>query len=75
MAVCGLVAGILVGSGVAFLTIQVLRAMFILSPTMTFPAGRVVLLAALVTAATLVAGLAGAEVLRRLEPTEILREE
>ncbi len=75
VAVCGLVAGILVGSGVAVLTIQVLRAMFILSPAMTFPAGRVVLLAALVTAATVVAGLAGAEVLRRLEPTEILREE
>ena len=75
VAACGSAIGVLVGSGVALLTIQVLRGLFILSPAMTLPVVRVLQLAALVTAATVVAGLAGAEILRRLEPTEILREE
>jgi putative ABC transport system permease protein len=75
VAACGSAIGVLVGSGVALLTIQVLRGLFILSPAMTLPVVRALQLAALVTAATVVAGLAGAEILRRLEPTEILREE
>ncbi len=75
VAVCGLTVGILVGSGVAILLIQILRALFILTPTVTFPIGHVAVLTALVLAATLVSGLAAVEILRRLEPTEILREE
>lgn len=42
---------------------------------MTVPVGRMAMLAALVLAATLVSGLAVAEILRGLKPTEILREE
>ncbi|MGZ8565582.1 MAG: FtsX-like permease family protein [Actinomycetota bacterium] len=75
VAVCGLIAGILVGSGVAYLLVFTLRALFILDPTVTFPVGHVVMLAVLVLAATLVAGLAATQVLRQLRPTEILREE
>lgn len=75
VAVFGLATGILVGSGVAILLVQILQALFILHPTVTFPVGQVALLAMLVLAATLVSGLAAAEILRRLEPTEILREE
>jgi len=75
VAVCGLAAGLLVGSGIAFLLVHILRALFILDPTVTFPFGRIAMLAALVLAATLASGLAATEILRRLEPTEILREE
>ena len=75
VAVCGLIAGILVGSGVAVLLVLILRALFILDPTVTFPIGHLLMLAALVLAATLVAGVTATRVLRRLRPTEILREE
>jgi putative ABC transport system permease protein len=75
VAVCGTAAGLLVGSGIAFLLVHILRALFILDPTVTFPIGRIAMLAALVVAATLVSGLAATEILRRLKPTEILREE
>jgi putative ABC transport system permease protein len=75
VAVSGLVTGIAVGSGVAFLLIQTLRALFILDPPVIFPVGRVAIVAALVLAATLVSGLGASEVLRRLQPAEILREE
>jgi ABC-type antimicrobial peptide transport system permease subunit len=73
--VCGLVAGLVVGSGIAFLLVQILRALFILDPVVTFPVGRIALLTGLVLAATLASGLAATEILRRLKPTEILREE
>ncbi len=73
--VCGLVAGLLVGAGVAFLLVHILRALFILDPGVTVPSGRLAMLAALVLAAALVSGLAATEILRRLKPTEILREE
>jgi putative ABC transport system permease protein len=75
VAVCGLAAGILVGSAIAFLFVHVLRALFILDPPVTFPVGQIALLAGLVAAATLVCGLVAAQILRRLAPTEILREE
>jgi putative ABC transport system permease protein len=75
VAVCGLVAGILVGSAIAFLFVHVLRALFILDPPVTFPVGQIALLAGMVAAATLVSGLVAAQILRRLTPTEILREE
>jgi putative ABC transport system permease protein len=75
VAVCGLAAGLSVGSGIAFLLVHILRALFVLDPGMTFPVGRIALLVALVLAATLVSGLIASEIIRRLDPTEILREE
>jgi hypothetical protein len=45
--VCGLVAGLLVGSGIALSLVHVLRGLFILEPTYTFPAGRIAMLTAL----------------------------
>lgn len=75
VAVCGLVAGIVVGSGVAFLLVQILRALFILDPPVIFPVGRIAMLAALVLSATIASGLVASEILRRLKPAEILREE
>ncbi len=75
VAVCGLAAGLFVGSGIAFLLVHILRALFILDPAVTFPVGRIVMLAALVLAASLVSGLTATEIIRHLKPTEILREE
>ena len=75
VAACGLAAGLLVGSGIAVLLVQILRGLFILDPTVTFPVARIAMLAGLVLAATLVSGLAATEILRRLKPTEILREQ
>ena len=75
VAVCGSVAGLLVGSAIAFLLVQILRGLFILEPLVTVPVGRMAMLAALVLVSTVVAGLAATEILRRLKPTEILREE
>ena len=75
LAVCGLAAGLLVGSGIAFLLVHILRALFVLDPAVTFPAGHIAMLSILVLMATLVSGLAATEILRRLKPTEILREE
>jgi putative ABC transport system permease protein len=72
---CGLAAGLLVGSGIASLLVHILRALFILDPMVSFPVGRMAMLGGLVLAATVVSGLAATEILRRLKPTEILREE
>jgi putative ABC transport system permease protein len=72
---CGLAAGLLVGTGMALLLVQVLRALFILDASVTFPVGRIGILAGLAMAATLASGLAAGEIVRRLRPTEILREE
>ncbi len=73
--ICGLAAGLVVGTLTAFLSIRILRGLFILDPRMTMPPGRLATLAALVAAAALVSGLAATEILRRLDPSEILREE
>jgi putative ABC transport system permease protein len=75
VAVCGLTAGLLVGSGIAFLLVHILRALFILDPTLNLPIGRIAMLSVLVLTATIISGLAATEILRRLRPTEILREE
>jgi ABC-type antimicrobial peptide transport system permease subunit len=73
--ICGLAAGLLVGSGIAFLLVQILRGLFILDPTVAFPVARIALLAALVLVATVASTLAATEILRRLKPTEVLREQ
>jgi putative ABC transport system permease protein len=74
VAVCGLAAGMLVGTGMGYLLVHVLRPLFILDPSVTFPAGRIVTLGVLVTAATLVSALSATVMLRRLRPTEVLRD-
>jgi ABC-type lipoprotein release transport system permease subunit len=72
---CGLVAGTLVGTGMALLMMHVLRGLFILDPEFTFPAGDFGVLVFLVLAATLASALIAIAMLRRLRPTEILREQ
>ena len=72
--ICGLAAGAAVGVLTAALSIRILRGLFILEPRMTVT-GRLIPLGVLVVVAALVSGLAATEILRRLQPAEILREE
>jgi putative ABC transport system permease protein len=74
VALCGLAAGALVGTGMAYLTVNVLRPLFILEPALSVRAGELAALAGLVLGATLVSALAASAVLGRLRPTELLRD-
>jgi putative ABC transport system permease protein len=75
VAICGLAAGVVVGIGMGYLLVHILRPLFILDPSVTFPAGDMATLAILVLAATLASALTAIAMLRRLRPTEVLREE
>jgi putative ABC transport system permease protein len=70
----GLVAGMLVGSGMAALLVHILRPLFILDPSVTFPLAGTLTLAGLALAAALLSATTATATLRRLNPTEILRE-
>ncbi len=73
--ICGLVAGLLVGIGMGYLMVHILRGLFILEPGVTFPVDDISTLVFLVLAATLASALIAVAMLRRLRPTEILREQ
>ncbi|MEA2137113.1 MAG: putative transport system permease protein, partial [Solirubrobacteraceae bacterium] len=70
----GLVAGLLVGTGMAALLVDVLRPIFVLRPSLAFPARDIAVLLAVAAAATLVCASAASALLRRLRPAELLRE-
>jgi putative ABC transport system permease protein len=75
VALLGLLAGMAVGTGMGLLLMHVLRPLFVLEPSVSFSAGDIAtLIAVVVTAALASAGVAIA-VLRRLNPTEVLREQ
>ncbi len=74
VAVAGVAAGILVGLGTAYLFVHVLRALFVLEPTVTFVPGRLAVIAALPIVAALASALVATAVLNRLRPTELLRD-
>ncbi len=74
MAVAGLGAGLLVGAGLAYLMVRVLRPLFILTPHLALPVGELITLAGLALAVALLSATAATRILRRLKPTEILRE-
>jgi len=74
VAVCGLAAGLLVGGGTAYLLVHILRPLFILDPSVTFPVRGAATLAVLALAAALASALTATATLRRLRPTEVLRE-
>jgi len=75
VALSGLAAGLLVGTGMGLLLVDVLQRFFILPPLATVPLGQAALIASLVAAATLVSALAVLRLLRRLSPSEVLREQ
>jgi putative ABC transport system permease protein len=76
VAVCGLVIGALVGTGMALMFVQVLRPLFT-HPVdgLTFPAASLIGLAALVLVTMTASALIASVILRRLRPMELLREE
>ena len=67
--------GIVVGVGMAFLLVRVLRPLFVLTPRLLFPAGEVLVLVLLVVVATLVSSAMASGLVGRLKPTELLRDE
>jgi putative ABC transport system permease protein len=71
---CGLLAGAIVGTGLGYLLVHILRPLFILRPSVTFPLGDVVTLGTLAVAAALVSAFVATAILSRLKPTELLRE-
>ncbi len=70
----GLVSGLLVGTGTAFLLVQVLRPLFVLPPGVEPAPGALVTPALATVAAALVCAFAAAAALRRIRPTDVLRE-
>ena len=71
----GLAAGGLVGAGMGVLLVHILQPLFILAPVTTIPFGQAALLAGLVVGATVGSTLAALTILRRLSPSEVLREQ
>jgi putative ABC transport system permease protein len=74
VAACGLAAGILVGTGMGWLLVYILKPLFILDPGVTLPAMGIATLGVLALAAALAAALSATAILRRLRLTELLRE-
>ncbi|MDX6630196.1 MAG: putative transport system permease protein [Gaiellales bacterium] len=74
VAVGGLASGLTAGVGSAFLLVQVLRPLFILSPSVAVPVRPLAVLLVATVAAVLASAFAVMATLRRVSPTEILRE-
>ena len=75
VAVVGAGLGALVGAGMAYFLVTVLRPLFVLRPEVVLPRADIVLLAALVLAVSVIASLAATTLIRRLPPEELLRDE
>lgn len=75
VALAGAIAGLLVGAATGYYFITVLRPLFVLSPGYSLPLGAIVAPMALVCAATLISTVAASQLVNRLEPTELLRDE
>ncbi len=73
--ISGLVAGAIVGGLMGLLLVHILQPLFILPPIATPPIAASALLAGLVLGATAASTLAALAILRRLSPSEILREQ
>jgi putative ABC transport system permease protein len=74
VAVGGLLAGAAVGVAMAYVFVHILRPLFVLEPRMTVDGTGLALLLALPIVATGVSALAAATMLRRMRPTELLRD-
>ena len=71
----GCLAGLLVGGGMAYFLVRLLRPLFVLQPPTGFPAAEAARLTGLVLGAALIASLAATALIGRLRPTELLRDE
>ena len=70
----GLAAGLIAGAASAVLLVQVLRNLFVLPPGVAVPVDGLAVLVIVTAAAALACAFAALAVLRRVRPTEILRE-
>lgn len=70
----GLIAGVLIGAVMGSLLVRVLQPLFILNRSATLPVLGTLALIGLVVLAALASALTATELLRRLRPTELLRE-
>lgn len=75
VALWGLLTGVAIGVGMAYLLVHVLRPLFVLRPVVVFPATDMAVLIGLAVAATLTSALVATGMLSRLRPTELLREQ
>jgi putative ABC transport system permease protein len=75
VALGGTIAGLVVGAGMGFYFVSILRPLFVLNPEYVLQPGLAIAPVALVAIATLVASVAGAVHVNRLDPTELLRDE
>ena len=75
VAVGGLASGVIAGMSTAFVLAQILRPLFILPPSVVYPPSALAALSAVVAAAALAAAVGATVAVRRLKPTEILREQ
>lgn len=75
VAIAGTVSGLLVGAGMGVYFVAILRPLFVLNPAYTLPLASAATPVLLVVAATLIASIAAARIVNRLEPTELLRDE
>lgn len=74
-AVIGAAIGLVVGIGMASQFVQVLRPIFTLTPRLQVPTFELTILAVLVLGASALSSAAGAMLIGRLKPTELLRDE
>ena len=75
VAIVGAIAGVLVGTAMGYYFVTVLRPLFVLPPSYTLPLRTLLAPIGLVLVATIACTLAGARLVNRLEPTELLRDE
>jgi len=76
VAIVGVALALGVATAMAFMFVQILRPVFTLPPDrITYPVDQLAGMASLVMAATLACSLAAGILLRRLNPTELVREE
>jgi putative ABC transport system permease protein len=74
VAVSGAIAGLVVGAAMAVVFVRVLHPLFVLRPHVTVRPGLLLAVVALPVVATAVSALVATAVLRRMHPTELLRE-
>ncbi len=75
VAIGGLIAGLLVGTAMGYYFVTVLRPLFVLEPGYAVSLGDLLAPVVLVLLATLAAAVVGTQLVNRLEPTELLRDE
>lgn len=75
VATTGSIAGVIVGAGMGFYFVSVLRPLFVLEPSYKLPLAATAAPVVLVLLATVITAALGSRMVLRLQPTELLRDE